>query len=214
LISGGESNQESDQETQTSKKSSGKVRFGKRKGKSRAPKKTKKSLEKRKPVTRLDIFDSILAENNVKDDDDGLHFMVYCFFKDWNHLCEYVQERWRDYQDGLSSLATVSVMANTAFELLQRPRDELFSQIPVRGGLRDYRNLANMLFYIIGLAHVTTMRRMCCMEMTGRRWMKPYTKKPIGSAWQGTGTFLNGSKMYPLKDSHVSTIEIIRITHS
>jgi hypothetical protein len=45
------------------------------------------------PVTDLDIFDAILAESNVEDDDDDLYFMVYCFFKDWNYLREYIQER-------------------------------------------------------------------------------------------------------------------------
>lgn len=52
------------------------------------------------------------------------------------------------------SLAAVSVMTNTAFELLQRSQDELLSQIPVRNGLRDYQSMAHMLLYNIGLAHV------------------------------------------------------------
>jgi hypothetical protein len=80
--------------------------------------------------------------------------MVYCFFKDWNYLREYIQERWCDYQDRILSFAAVSVMTNTAFELLPRPRDELLSQIPVRSSLRDYQSMADMLFYNIALAHV------------------------------------------------------------
>jgi hypothetical protein len=80
--------------------------------------------------------------------------MIYCFFKDWNHLREYLQERWCDYQDGIISLAAVSLITNTAFELLQRSEQELLSQIPRRSGLTSYESMTDMLFLDIGLAHV------------------------------------------------------------
>jgi hypothetical protein len=44
----------------------------------------------------LDFLDSIIREQVVpdKEDEEDYFFMIYCFFKDWNYLREYLQERW------------------------------------------------------------------------------------------------------------------------
>ena len=72
--------------------------------------------------------------------------MIYCFFKDFNYMREYVQERWCNYQDGKLSLSAVALVTNTEGKLLE--------QIPVRSGSRDYNEMAMMLFTEVGLEHV------------------------------------------------------------
>ncbi|KAF4621870.1 hypothetical protein G7Y89_g14475 [Cudoniella acicularis] len=151
--SGGEA--ESDKENQSSKKGKSKVRFGKRKGKARKTQRPQQAVVRRHvPTTDIEVFDAISQFNDLEEDVDDLYFMIYCFFKDFNALREYIQERWCDYQDGLISLSAISVATNTAFELIQRSEQELLAQIPVRSGLRDYEAMADMLFIDVGLAHV------------------------------------------------------------
>jgi hypothetical protein len=155
-VEGASESEKSDDDVQASKKSGGKVRFGKRKGRVRKPQKTERSLVNRNQVTDVDILDSVVRSFDAyaEDDTDDLYFMIYCFFKDWNSMREYLQERWCDYEEGALSLSAVSVITNIACELLQGSEKELLSQIPVRSGLRDYQSMANMLFLDIGLAHV------------------------------------------------------------
>ena len=148
--------EKSDGKIQASKKSGGKVRFGKRKGRARKPQKTERSLVKRNQVTDIDILDSVVRsyEAYAKGDTDDLYFMIYYFFKDWNSICEYLQERWCDYEQVTLSLSAVAVITITACELLQRSEKEPLSQIPMRSGLRDHQSMASLLFLDVGLAHV------------------------------------------------------------
>lgn len=132
------------------KKSRGKNKSGKNKGKGRKPAKT---TEKRISTGKPSEVESGLS-NDLDDEDDDLYFMIYCFFKDFNTMREYIQERWCDYQDGLLSLTTVSVITNTAFELIQRGERELLAMMPPRHPLRTYKNISGMLFFQVGLAHV------------------------------------------------------------
>lgn len=88
-------------------------------------------------------------------EEDDLDFMIYCFFQDFHEVREYLLERWCDYhQDGTLSLAAVSLLTNTAFELFQEAEKELLEAIPVRTGLRDFENMAMRLFTEVGLDHV------------------------------------------------------------
>ncbi|TVY68961.1 hypothetical protein LSUE1_G008498 [Lachnellula suecica] len=158
-LSGGESTdeKESDKENhvEKAKKVKGKIRFGKRKGKARNAKKSETTIVVRKPVTDIEIYDAMLqTSNDFDDEEDDLYFMIYFFFKDFQALREYIQERWCDYQDGLLSLSAVSLITNTAYELLQKGEEDLISQIPRHTGLREYREMANMLFLDVGLLHV------------------------------------------------------------
>jgi hypothetical protein len=110
-------NQQSPAAAAAAKKGKKKIRFGKRKGKSRKARKSDTAVIVRQPVTDVEIFDAMVQTSNVFDEDeDDLYFMIYCFFKDFNTLREYVQERWCNYQEGLLSLSAVSVTTNTAFE--------------------------------------------------------------------------------------------------
>jgi hypothetical protein len=59
---------------------------------------------------------------------------------------DYIQERWCDYQDGLLSLSIVSVITNTAFDLLQKSEEELLALLPCNSEFRDFGAIANMLF--------------------------------------------------------------------
>jgi hypothetical protein len=110
-VEGASEPEKSDDEVQASEKSGGKVRFGKRKGRARRPQKTERSLVKRNQVTDVDILDSVVRSFDAyaEDDTDDLYFMIYCFFKDWNSMREYLQERWCDYEEGTLSLSAVSV---------------------------------------------------------------------------------------------------------
>lgn len=132
------------------KKVRGKKKSGKNKGKGKKPTKT---TEKAIAIPPPAVVDSGLS-NDLDDADDDLYFMIYCFFKDFNIMREYLQERWCDYQDGLLSLTTVSVITNTTFELLQRGERELLQMMPPRHPLRSYKNMSDMLFFQVGLAHV------------------------------------------------------------
>ena len=93
--SGGE--RESDkgnQQSPAAKKSKKKIRFGKRKGRSRKARKSETAVVVRQPVTDVEIFDAMVQTSNDFDEvEDDLYFMIYCFFKDFNTLREYVQER-------------------------------------------------------------------------------------------------------------------------
>jgi len=134
------------------KKGSGKK--GKGKGKGKKPKKSETAVVRR-PVTDIELVEAQIREafeDDDDDDDDDFYFMIYCFFKDFNTLREYIQERWCDYQDGILSLSAVSVITNTAFELLQKGEEELLSKIPREMG--HFIELANLLFIDVGLAHV------------------------------------------------------------
>ena len=152
---GSEENQPS-----SSTKRSKKVKSGKRKGKGKARKpKTQTAIVQRSTLTDAELemvaSQALQArEWELEDEEDELYFMIYCFFKDFNYMREYIQERWCDYTDGLLSLAAVSVTTNTAFELLQRSERELLSQIPRSAGLANYQSMANLLFFEKGLAHV------------------------------------------------------------
>jgi hypothetical protein len=156
------SNSESDDERGSEKESQSikklwKIKPGKRKGKAKKARKVIKFPLKATPSVEVDVFESIIPNRDIDfedGDDDDLYFMIYCFFKDWNHLRDYLQERWCDYQDGIISLAAVSLITNTAFELLQRSEQQLLSQIPRHSGLASYESMANMLFFDVGLAHV------------------------------------------------------------
>lgn len=130
-----------------------KVKSGKRKGKSRKPLKPQKAIVKKSTDTD-DELEFLANEMDAEDEEDELYFMIYCFFKDFNYLREYIQERWCDYQEGLLSLSAVSVTTNTTFELLQRSEKELLSQIPASSGLGNYKAMADLLFFERGLAHV------------------------------------------------------------
>jgi hypothetical protein len=135
------------------KKGSGKK--GKGKGKGKKPKKSETAVVRR-PVTDIELVEAQIRDafedSEDDDDEDDFYFMIYCFFKDFNTIREYIQERWCDYQDGLLSLSAVSVITNTAFELLQRGEQELLPKIPRE--MRNFQELANMLFIDVGLAHV------------------------------------------------------------
>lgn len=128
---------------------------GRQKGKARKPPKHQKVVVKKKSIDSEEEMLAFLAsEMDAEDEEDELYFMIYCFFKDFNYMREYLQERWCDYQEGLLSLTAVSVATNTAFELLQRSEQELLSQIPPSSGLGNYQSMANLLFFERGLAHV------------------------------------------------------------
>lgn len=133
-----------------------KIKAGKRKGKPQKVPKVPKAAEKKAEARELSLLDSLMASQEEAEEevDDDLYFMIYCFFKDFNHMREYLQERWCDYADGLLDLSAVSVVTNTAFELFQKAEKELLAEIPARTGLRSYEAMSNMLFYDAGLAHV------------------------------------------------------------
>ncbi|RDL42300.1 uncharacterized protein BP5553_02279 [Venustampulla echinocandica] len=156
-IEAGMSGNESEKESQITNESRRTKAKPKRKGKGRRPQKPVKQKvgENPKPVTNSEHLDAILDQGMDFDDgEDDLYFMIYCFFKDFNTTRELIQEQWCDYLEGTLALSTISLVTNTAYELLQRAEKELIAQIPSRSGLRSYHNMANMLFMDVGLAHV------------------------------------------------------------
>ncbi|CZR62083.1 uncharacterized protein PAC_11980 [Phialocephala subalpina] len=151
LASGNEAPSGDDKENHLVKKKTGK-RLSKKKAKSRKTSKSETSLNSTK--SDMELLDSLIqrkVDDTDYEDEDDLYFMIYCFFKDWNRLREYLQERWCDVQEGILGLSTVALITNTAIELLQRSEKELLSQLP-RG--ESYESITNMLFYDVGLAHV------------------------------------------------------------
>jgi hypothetical protein len=102
----------------------------------------------------MDSFVQTRQVNYELDEGDDLYFKIYCFFRDWNNLREYLQEWQCGWTDGIISLACVSLMTNTASKLLQRSERELLFQIHRDSGLTDYQSMANLQFSDIGLDHV------------------------------------------------------------
>jgi hypothetical protein len=74
----------------------------------------------------MDSFVQTRQVNYGLDEGDDLYFKIYCFFKDWNNLREYLQEWQCGWTDGIH-------------------RDS---------GLTDYQSMANLQFSDIGLDHV------------------------------------------------------------
>ncbi|CAG8972646.1 hypothetical protein HYALB_00011385 [Hymenoscyphus albidus] len=134
------------------KRGRGKKKSGKNKGKGKKPAKTTEKAITIRQATEVLIETGLL--NDLDEEEDDLCFMIYCFFKDFNTMREYIQERWCDYQEGLLSLSTVAVITNTAYELLQRGERELLEMLPRRHPLRDFKNMADILFTESGLAHI------------------------------------------------------------
>lgn len=148
-----------------SSKKKPKTKTGKKKGKAKKPKSQTAIVQRSTPThAEIEMISSRAREWDAEDEEDELYFMIYCFFKDFNYLREYIQERWCDYQDGILSLAAVSVTTNTAFELLQRSERELLSQIPRSSGLGNYQSMANLLFFDRGLAHVNYDEKQAMFE--------------------------------------------------
>jgi hypothetical protein len=149
-----------DKQLISSAKKSKKNKPGRRKGKVKNAKASSSLAQKSTSTSGGDwdnidwISIAVANEMDAEDEEDELYFMVYCFFKDFNYMREYIQERWCDYVDGALSLVAVSVTTNLAFELLQRSEKEILSQIPLSSGLGDFQSMANMLFMEKGLAHV------------------------------------------------------------
>lgn len=65
-------------------------------------------------------------------------FIIYCFLKDWKVTRKFLHERWCDYEEGLISLAVVSVTTNTVFELLQRSERDLVERLTPNTKLKDF----------------------------------------------------------------------------
>lgn len=154
-----EPNGESDKKNLPNKKgkSKSKIVF-KKKGKSTKAQKPKKAAKKADTITESDYLDLLVATRQAEAIEDDYYeeecFMIYCFFKDWNNVREYLQERWCDYQDGILSLATVSVITNTAFDLLQRSEEELLDMLPPDSEFRDFGEIVDLLFFEGYLIHV------------------------------------------------------------
>lgn len=102
------------------------------------------------PITDLDIVSPAKEYEITINDEDELYFMIYCIFLDFNKIREWIQELWYDYQDGLCTLAAVSVATDTAFDLLQRVEKAILRENP----RLQFKELAMMLFINGGLAHV------------------------------------------------------------
>jgi len=132
----------------------------KKKGKGKKAPKASKTLQKKSEAKELNLLESLIQQNSddnyysEEEEEEDLYFMIYCFFKDFNYMRDYIQERWCDYQDGLLSLSAVSLVTNTAFELFQKAEKELLELIPFRTGLRNYYSMAMALFVEVGLEHV------------------------------------------------------------
>jgi hypothetical protein len=93
-----------------------KIQYGKRKGKTRKSEKTAKLSEKAVPSSNIDVMDSLVQTRQVNyelDEGDDVYFKIYCFFKDWNDIREYLQE-WRcDWTDAIIRLTCVPLITNT-----------------------------------------------------------------------------------------------------
>lgn len=102
----------------------------------------------------MDSFVQTRQVNYGLDEGDDLYFKIYCFFKDWNNLREYLQEWQCGWTDGIIGLVCLSLITNTASKLLQGSERELLFQIHQDSGLTDYQSMANLQFSDIGLDHV------------------------------------------------------------
>lgn len=150
-----EEDNESDRENLGRKKS---TTNKKKKGKGKF-KKTSKGTAKAKdahPIADMGMFDSHIEYEIEEEDPEYMFwFLLYCFFKDFNEIRDYLQEKWCDYEEGLLSLSAVSVVTNTAFDMFQKFERELLSFCPQEiPRTSAYETIAMYLFTEGGLAHV------------------------------------------------------------
>jgi hypothetical protein len=61
----------------------------------------------------MDSLEQTRQVNYELDEGDDIYFKIYCFFKDWNDIREYLRE-WRcDWTDAIIGLACVILVTNT-----------------------------------------------------------------------------------------------------
>ena len=96
--SGDGASSESESESMAKKKYQNITKTCKKKSKSstEASKQVQGSAGKKGRDPDLDFLDSIIREQPVleEEDDEDYFFIIFCFFKDWNYIREYLQERW------------------------------------------------------------------------------------------------------------------------
>ena len=96
--SGDGASSESESESVAKNKYQNITKNGKRKSKSstEASKQVQGSAGKKGRDPDLDFLDSIIREQPVleEEDEEDCLFIIFCFFKDWDCIREYFQERW------------------------------------------------------------------------------------------------------------------------
>lgn len=128
-----------------SKKPSGKGK------KTQKPKKSESTqLAIKNPITDLDMFTPKNEYEMSEEEEEEYLLMVYFFWKDFNQIRLWLQEKFCDYQDGLCSLIEVSVVTNTAFDLFQRLEQNKLRAMPDF----DFEEEAMFFFCEGGLPHV------------------------------------------------------------
>ncbi|KAB8297654.1 hypothetical protein EYC80_001462 [Monilinia laxa] len=122
-----------------------KGRKKKSKKKKRQKKRQKKRLTTGKSQSTSTGLDSIKDFSDYDDYEQADKYMrVYFFFKDIKIIKHHISNIWRDYRDGLISLLEVSVVTNTAFQLLKHSENELMLALPRHE--QNYQSIATILY--------------------------------------------------------------------
>lgn len=69
-----------------------------------------------------------VAKYDIAGHDEVLFACIF-FFQDFNLTRDILREAWKDYRNGIDSLMAVSLITNTAIELIQRAASELLEEI-------------------------------------------------------------------------------------
>jgi len=119
--------------------------------KAQKPKKDEsKALAVKNPITDFDIFTPKIEYEIAVDEEEEYYIKIYCFFRDFHQIRNWLQERFCDYQDGLCSLTEVSVVTNTAFDLFQRLEKNVVKVLPDF----DFQSVAMHIFCEVGVSNL------------------------------------------------------------
>ena len=95
------------------------------------------------------------ALDDEDDDEFDYYMIIYCFFRDFNTIREYIGDRWWEYFYFKSvPITNLAVMTNAAYEMFHEMESDLAKSLKGASELADYEVMMNTLFFEYGLDHV------------------------------------------------------------
>ncbi len=125
--------------------------------------KKKPSKEQRVQEETQDIPETFRIEESpwafmlgAGEEGDDYYMIIYCFFRDFNTVRDYVVDRWVEYFYFKSHpIDNLAVMTNAAYEMFHEMESELEASLKhCRRGMADYEFMMQALFFECGLDHV------------------------------------------------------------
>ena len=128
---------------------------GKKPSKKKSPKEQSVKKTQETPKSSwVDEFDWGALDDENEDEFD-YYMIIYCFFRDFNMIRNYIGDRWWEYFYFKSvPINNLAVMANAAYEMFHEMESKLKKSLKGASELANYEFMMNTLFFEYGLDHV------------------------------------------------------------